>query len=169
MTTNIEALVASPVLKAAAATAATFGPPAAKKGDARLTGDARRKVLVSAIAVMSVEEQAALTALSDEEIHRWLSSVLDHAGCLLAKAPGYLGVVKGIGFSHSAESVIGPKGIRNVVANLAKQREKAAKAEQPKAEKTQAVVIEDEPVVITAPKAEKPAKRTPPVKKSAKK
>lgn len=161
MTTINEAFVASPILAAAISTARTFGPPATKKGDPCLTGDARRKVIVAAIQAMPDDKQTELLALSDEDLHRWISAVLDTAGCLLAKAPGYLSTVQEhVGFSNSAESVIGPKGIRNVVKNLAKLREKA----KPKVESTD----EQAPIVITK-KAELPKKATPPKKPAAKK
>jgi hypothetical protein len=163
MTTSNEALVASPILAAAVSAARTFGPPATKKGDPCLTGDARRKVIVCAINAMDTAAQAMLAALSDEELHRWIGAVLDNAGCLLAKAPGYITTVKDqVGFPNAAESVIGPKSIRNVVKNLAKQREKA----QPKSEKAAKPADTDEDAPIVIVNKAKPAPKIPPARKT---
>lgn len=159
MSTLTEALASNAILKAAASAAETVGPPATKKGDARLTGDGRRKIIHAAITSMSTEERSDLAALSDEDTHRWIAVVLDHSKALLAGAAGYLETINTvIGKEHAAESVIGPKGVRNVVKNLAKEAAKKAVA------KTESK--DDEPVVITAPK--QPPKKAPAKKAPAK-
>jgi hypothetical protein len=137
-----------------------------EKGHPRLTGQGRKVVILAALKASSAKDQQALVKCNNEEIHRWIGAVLDHAKCLLAGAAGYLlRVEKEIGWDNHAPSVVGPAFVRKAV-------EKMNEAPAPKAEKTEKAPAKGKKA--PAAKAETPApapkatKKGPP-KRSAKK
>lgn len=141
-------------------TAAQIGPEPTKTGDARLTGKARKAVVLAGLLALSAKERAALSALDNESIHRWIAGLLDHSKCLLLGAAGYLTrVSETVGFDKHAPSVVGPAFIRAAITKIdAAPKEKAEpapkKAKGQKAKKTEA----EAPKAETAP-AKAPAKR----------
>jgi len=154
--------VTSKALATAKAAAVAIDPTEpTQQGHPRLTGSARKAVVLAAIQALDNKERAQMAACNNEEIHRAIASILDHAKCLLNGSAYYLSrVEKEYGWDNHAPSVIGPAFVRRAIEKMANPTPAPAAPKLKKGEKASATSAKAKP----APKGKAPVAAAKPKK-----